>query len=242
MRQLLPTCTLLVLFTATPLYAQPKQADRPIHGLGRVHMDISCSPAVSKIFDRGLALLHNFWYARALEAFTEAAQQDPQYAIAYWGAAMTYNHPFWDAPTKAEETAAWEIVQRGLRATRKSPRDVAYLAAVAALYKDAGTPPKSARDQAYADAMAAAYKSYPDDETKLFYGLAVLGTVKEGTKGFERQGVAARLFEEVYDRNPQHPGVLHYLIHVYDDPAHAPDGLKAARAYAKAAPAVPHAQ
>jgi tetratricopeptide (TPR) repeat protein len=117
-----------------------------------------------------------------------------------------------------------------------------YLAAVAALYKEGGAGPKSARDQAYVDAMAAAYAAYPDDETKLFYGLALLATVKEGTKGFERQGLAAKLFEEVYAKNPQHPGVLHYLIHVYDDPGHATDGLKAARAYAAAAPAVPHAQ
>jgi len=242
MRSLLATCTVLLLLAPAPLYAQPKKVDRPIHGLGRVHMDISCSPAVGEAFDRALALLHNFWYARALEAFTEVGQKDPQCAMAYWGAAMTYNHPFWDAPTKAEEAAAWALVQKGLSANRKSPREVAYLAAVAALYKDAGAAPKSARDQAYAEAMAAAYKSSPDDETKLFYGLAVLGTVKEGTKGFERQGLAARLFEEVYEKNPQHPGVLHYLIHVYDDPAHAADGLKAARAYAKAAPAVPHAQ
>ena len=242
MRTVLATCTLLVLLASVPLYAQPKKIDRPIHGLGHVHMDISCSPAVSGSFDRALALLHNFWYARALEAFKEVAERDPQCAMAYWGGAMTYNHPFWDAPTKAEEAAAWAIVEKGMRVSRKSPQETMYLAAVAALYKDAGTAPKSARDQAYAEAMAAAYKSHPDDETKLFYGLAVLGTVKEGTKGFERQGLAARLFEEVYARNPQHPGVLHYLIHVYDDPGHAADGLKAARAYAKAAPAVPHAQ
>jgi len=117
-----------------------------------------------------------------------------------------------------------------------------YLAAVAALYKEGGAGPKSARDQAYVDAMASAYAAYPDDETKLFYGLALLATVKEGSKGFERQGLAAKLFEEVYAKNPHHPGVLHYLIHVYDDPGHATDGLKAARAYAAAAPAVPHAQ
>src|SRR6266566_7410855 len=101
---------------------------------------------------------------------------------------------------------------------------------------------KSGRDQAYVDAMATAYAAYPDDETKLFYGLALLATVKEGSKGFERQGLAAKVFEEVYAKNPHHPGVLHYLIHVYDDPGHATDGLKAARAYAAAAPAVPHAQ
>jgi tetratricopeptide (TPR) repeat protein len=90
--------------------------------------------------------------------------------------------------------------------------------------------------------MKAVYEKDPDDETKLFYGLSTLGTIKEGTRGFEKQAVAARLFEEVYAKNPQHPGVLHYLIHVYDDPEHAVDGLKAARAYANAAAAVPHAQ
>ena len=245
-RRLAPTflaASLLLFLALTPLHAQSKRAsDRPIHGLGSVHMDTACSPGVSADFDRALALLHNFWYARALEAFTAVAQRDPDCAIAYWGAAKTYDHPFWDPPTRADESAAWALVQKGMRATRKSPRESMYLAAVAALYKEGGVGPKSARDQAYVDAMATAYAAYPDDETKLFYGLALLATVKEGSKGFERQGLAAKLFEEVYAKNPQHPGVLHYLIHVYDDPGHATDGLKAARAYAAAAPAVPHAQ
>jgi tetratricopeptide (TPR) repeat protein len=237
------TAPLLLCLAVTPLRAQARRAsDRPIHGLGSVHMDTSCSPGVRADFDRALALLHNFWYARALEAFTEVAQRDPDCAVAYWGAAMTYNHPFWDPPTRADESAAWAFVQTGMRATRTSPRESMYLAAVAALYKGGGAGPKSARDQAYVDAMAAAFAVYPDDEIKLFYGLALLGTVKEGSKGFERQGLAAKLFEEVYAKNPRHPGVLHYLIHVYDDPDHAAEGLKAARAYAATAPAVPHAQ
>jgi tetratricopeptide (TPR) repeat protein len=117
-----------------------------------------------------------------------------------------------------------------------------YLDAVAALYKDAGAGSKSERDEAYKNAMKAVYEKYPDDEVKLFYGLSILGTIKEGTPGFERQAVAAKLFEEVHAKKPEHPGALHYLIHVYDDPEHAVDGLKAARAYAKAAAAVPHAQ
>jgi tetratricopeptide (TPR) repeat protein len=109
------------------------------------------------------------------------------------------------------------------------------------LYKDAGAGLKSARDENYRDAMAAVYAKYPDNETKLFYGLSTLGAIPEGSKGFERQGQAAKLFEDVYARQPNHPGVLHYLIHAYDDPKHAQLGLKAARAYAKAAAAVPHA-
>src|SRR5690242_3842677 len=115
MRTSLAACALMLVIAPVALSAQPTRApERPIAGLGHAHMDVSCAPAVAADFDRGLALLHNFWYARALEAFTEVAQRDPQCAIAYWGAAMTYNHPFWDAPTKAEEAAAWALVQKGL--------------------------------------------------------------------------------------------------------------------------------
>lgn len=154
---------------------------------------------------------------------------------------MTYNHPFWDPPSKADETAAWALVQRGLKVQKASDREKLYLAAVAALYKDGGAGTKSERDEDYRDAMAVVYAKYPDDETKLFYGLAILGAVPEGAKGFAPQEQAAKLFEEVCARQPNHPGVLHYLIHAYDDPEHAQLGLKAARAYAKAAAAVPHA-
>jgi tetratricopeptide (TPR) repeat protein len=213
----------------------------PEEGLGRAHMDTSCSSEVAAEFDRALALLHNFWYVRSLERFNQVSKSDPGCAMAYWGAAMTYNHPFWDPPSQADEAAAWALVQKGLSAQKTSAREKLYLAAVAALYKDAGTGSKSSRDQHYRDAMAAVYAKYPDDETKLFYGLSILGAVQEGSKGFEPQGQAAKLFEDVYARHPDHPGVLHYLIHAYDDPEHAQQGLKAARAYAKAAAAVPHA-
>jgi hypothetical protein len=154
---------------------------------------------------------------------------------------MTYNHPFWDPPSQADETAAWNLVQRGMAAPEASAREKLYLAAVAALYKDAGAGTKSARDRNYRDAMAAAYAQYPDNETALFYGLSILGSIPEGTHGFEQQEQAAKLFEAAYARHPDHPGVLHYLIHAYDDPVHAQQGLRVARAYAQAAPAVPHA-
>jgi tetratricopeptide (TPR) repeat protein len=196
---------------------------------------------VAAELDQALALLHNFWYARALGRFGQVAKKDPECAMAYWGAAMTYNHPFWDPPSQSDEAAAWALVQKGFSARKASARERLYLAAVAALYKDAGAGAKALRDERYREGMAAVYARYLDDETKLFYGLSILGSIPEGTKGFERQGQAARLFEEVYAAHPDHPGVLHYLIHAYDDPEHAQQGLKAARAYAKAAAAVPHA-
>ena len=115
--------------------------------------------------------------------------------MAYWGAAMTYNHPFWDPPSPADETAAWALVQKGMSAQEASPREKLYLAAVAALYKDAGAGTKRERDQHYRDAMAAAYAKYPDDETALLYGMSIQGAIPEGTKGFEQQEQAAKLFE-----------------------------------------------
>ena len=167
----------------------------PEEGLGRVHMDTSCSPAVAAEFNRALALLHNFWYVRALERFTQVAKNDPQCAMAYWGAAMTYNHPFWDPPSLADEMAAWALVQKGMSAQEASAREKLYLVAVAALYQDAGAGTKRERDQHYRDAMAAAYAKYPDDETALLYGLSIQGAIPEGTKGFEQQEQAAKLFE-----------------------------------------------
>ncbi|HKD65996.1 MAG TPA: hypothetical protein VKB84_04080 [Candidatus Binataceae bacterium] len=209
--------------------------------LGRVHMDISCSPSVSREFDTGIALLHNFWYQPALFAFEQVIRADPACAIAYWGAAMTYNHPFWDAPTQSDEDRAWSLVQSGMKAKEKSPREQLYLDAVAALYRDGGAGGRSVRNNAYKNAMAAAYARYPDDETKLFYALSIIGTIEEGSRWTSEQALAANLIEQVYAVEPHNPGALHYMIHAYDDPVHAAQGLKAARAYAAAAPAVPHA-
>src|SRR5262249_17054752 len=227
-------------------HGQPSGHDHPSgvsrEGLGRAHMDTSCAPAVAAEFDRSLALLHNFWYVRAFERFNQIAKDDPGCAMAYWGAAMTYNHPFWDPPSKADEAAAWALVQKGMAAQKASAREKLYLAAVAELYKDAGAGTREERNERYRDAMAEVHDKYPDDETKLFYGLSILGAIPEGFAGFQQLcGQAAQLFEGVYSRHPDHPGVLHYLIHAYDDPEHAQLGLKAARAYAKSAPAVPHA-
>ncbi len=209
-------------------------------GVGKAHMAISCAPAVQPRFDRALALLHNFWYARALTQFQEIQEADPECAMSYWGAAMTYNHPLWDQPSQEDENAAWAYVQQGLKARSQNDREHMYLLAAAALYKDAGSGTKQSRDESYREQMAATHATYPDDETTLFYGLSILGTITEGTKGFEMQGRAVALLESVYAHDKQHPGV-HYLIHAYDDPVHAEAGLAVARAYAKTAAAVPHA-
>jgi tetratricopeptide (TPR) repeat protein len=229
--------TLAASLSASALFAQHGHGSE---GVGKAHMETSCA-AVQASFDRALAVLHNFWYARALAQFQEIQKTDPDCAMAYWGAAMTYNHPFWDDPSRDDEAAAWAYVQKGLEARSQNDREHMYLEAVAALYKDAGAGTKASRDEAYREQMAATHAKYPDDETTLFYGLSILGTIREGAKGFEMQGRAVALFESVYAHDQQHPGALHYLIHAYDDPVHAALGLTVARAYAKAAAAVPHA-
>src|SRR5215831_2975503 len=204
-------------------------------------MDISCSPAISRNFDIALALLHNFWYPRALSTFDQVIQTDPECAIAYWGAAMTFNHPFWDAPTAADEQKAWALVQKGMRAQEKSNREQMYLDAAAALFRDGGAGEKSARDQAYTNAMAQPMRSILKPRQAFLRTLNPQHRFEEGSAWSPQQALAAQLIEQVYADDPENPGALHYMIHAYDDPVHAGRGLKAARAYAAAAPAVPHA-
>jgi hypothetical protein len=132
---------LITLFLRASVVAQEGEGHEhsyaiPEEGTGLAHMDISCSPAVVAKFDQALALLHNFWYSRALEGFQQILSADPQCAMAYWGAAMTYNHPFWDAPSASDETAAWHFVQRALAPKEMSSRERLYVRAVAALFKD----------------------------------------------------------------------------------------------------------
>ena len=154
------SCLLVASLSATSISQEPEEhvhaAPVSEEGLGRAHMNISCARTVAPKFDRALALLHNFWYARALDGFRQVSSADPECAMAYWGAAMTYNHPLWDAPSAADETAAWGFVQKGLAAKKMSPRERLYLNAVAALFKDSGAGLKAARDAAYRDAMATA--------------------------------------------------------------------------------------
>ncbi len=134
------------------------------------------------------------------------------------------------------------LVQKGMQATEKTPREQMFLDAVAALYKNAGVGSSNTdRVNAYLAVMKSAVDKYPDDETKLFYAQMLLSTMPEGTVDDEIQPYVANTLEEIYARKPMHPGVLHYLTHVYDDPVNAQKGLVAARAYAKSAMAVPHA-
>ena len=226
---------ILALLTASvPLRAQTAE-------LGRTDFPASGSAAAMPHFLKGLLLLHSFEYADAAEEFRAAEKADPGFAMAYWGEAMTYNHPLWmqrdrEAAVKALERLA--PTKEARLAKAPTDRERMYLEAVEELWAEGD---KADRDRAYADAMRRLHEKYPQDlDAAAFYGLALLGTC-EDKRDVKVYMEAAAIEEEVFAKNPQHPGAAHYLIHCYDDPVHAPLGMRPARVYAKIAPAAVHA-
>ena len=211
-------------------------------GYGQVAFANSGSPAAQTDFLNGLALLHDFEYPAAAAAFRRAQTIDPGFAMAYWGEAMTFNHPIWmQQDLKAARAALNKLAPTPAerRAKAKTDREKEYLDTVEILYGD-GT--KEERDSRYLDAMAKLHARYADDvDATAFYGLAILGTAHAG-RNIPVYMRAAGALEEAWTNNREHPGLLHYLIHSYDDPTHAPLGLRAARLYAKIAPNAGHAQ
>ncbi len=210
--------------------------------LGHVDFPNSGKPAAQSAFIRGVLLLHSFEYPDAAEAFRQAQHIDPDFALAYWGEAMTYNHPIWQQQDREAALAALRRLgptSEARLAKAGTEREKDYLRALEVLYGDGE---KRSRDFAYADAMRRLREKYPDDhEAAAFYALALLGTAHEG-RDIPTYMRAAAVAEEVFRDRPQHPGAAHYLIHSYDDPVHAPLGLRPARAYSKIAPAASHAQ
>lgn len=229
--------TLFAFYLALNLSALAQQVS-----LGKIDFPTSGSAEAQQHFVQGVLWLHSFEYADAREEFQAAAKIQPAFAMAYWGEALTYTHPVWveqDAPAARAALARLAPTPEARVALAPTEREKDYLRAVEILY---GGGDKVARDVAYANAMERMMKKYPDDlEAASLYAVALLGTCQ-----YERQFSvymrAAAVAEEVFARNPQHPGAIHYLIHAYDDPIHAPLGLRPARVYGKVAGSASHAQ
>jgi tetratricopeptide (TPR) repeat protein len=222
--------TVLTLLITLTVNAQESQ-------LGRVEFQTSGSPAAQTHFLRGLAALHSFWYEEALEAFRESTKADPDFMMGYWGEAMAQNHPLW---SEQDLNAARLVVAKIKDTPKLSDRERAYLNAVKLLYGDGD---KRARDAAYSAAMEKIYRVYPDDlDAAAFYSLSLLGLVSPGDKGYRLQAQAGAIALAVYEKNPNHPGAAHYIIHAFDDPDHAILALPAARRYADIAPEAHHAR
>ncbi len=250
---LLAATLLTLVATGCQPQSPPNLADGPVpisamtdmDGLGRIYFPNSGNEAAQEPFYRGVLLLHSFEFGRAAEAFREAQEADSTFALAYWGEAMTYNHPLW----RAVDLDAGRAVLARLAPTRDerqrragTPREAMYLDAVEELYVDEGGASKSVRDRNYMEAMKNLHLSWPhDDEARTFYALSILG-LTNGERDFRTYMQAAAVAQPVFERNPRHPGAAHYLIHSFDDPIHAPLGLPAADAYAEVAPGAGHAQ
>ena len=211
--------------------------------LGNIDFPNSGSEEAQTAFLTGVKALHSFQFDEARFAFEEAQKTDPSFALAYWGQAMSDNHPLWaqqdiDAASAALNRLAPSF--EGRLAKAPAEKEKAYLTAVEILYFSPGD--KLTRDYAYADYMASMQERWPDDhEIAVFHSLSLLGTVRPGERGFRRQARAAAIALEVFEENPNHPGAAHFVIHSFDDPDHAILALPAARVYAGIAPAAAHA-
>ena len=211
--------------------------------LGTITFPTSGTAAAQPAFLEGVKALHSFQFDEAADAFRRAQKADPNFALAYWGEAMSHNHPLWaqqdaEAAKKALEKLAPTHEARLAKA--KLPKEKALLEAMQVLYFSPGD--KLARDKAYSETMAELHERWPDDhEIATFYALSLLGTVRPGDTGFRRQALAASIMLKVFDQNPKHPGAAHFVIHSFDDPDHAVLALPAANVYAKIAPAAAHA-
>jgi len=238
--------SVLALLSGLVPSAQAHEKSPPPAGvvgdLGETTFANSGSEAAQADFLRGLLLLHSFEYAAARTSFRAALDSDPGFYMASWGEAMTFNQPIWGE----QDLQAARAVLARLGPNRESrlaraptERERGYFAAIEALY---GEGEKEERDANYNAALGELARRYPDDlDARAFYALSWLGLTGavRDTANYMRAAAEA---EAVYEVSRRHPGALHYLVHAYDDPVHAPLGLRAARLYGKVAPAASHAQ
>ena len=212
--------------------------------LGKVEFANSCSPAVQEKLLRGVAMLHSFYYSATQKAFEEVAAEDNSCAIAAWGyASILMSNPLQGvgaSPKGAQQ--AQDAIDKGRKMGAKTERERDYLEAVAAYYADFANRTERARQLARAKAYEALAAKYPDDdEAQIFYALYLAGTQTASDQTYSAYLKAAAILEKQFAKHPDHPGVAHYLIHSYDAPPIAQQGVPAARRYAEIAPDAPHA-
>ncbi len=243
MKRLITVCC-ICLGLVQPAFAQHEQ-----HGglapkdIGAVSFDTTCSPATKTRFNEAVALLHSFWFPESRAIFEGVLKTDPDCAMAYWGIALTH----WGNPFAGQRSP--QTIAAGRAATDKAqatgsptPRERGYIDAVAGLFSSADVTTQRARVVAYEGAMEKlAAENKADVEARIFWALAMAQTALPTDKTFAQNLRAAEVLEPLYGQMPNHPGLAHYIIHAYDVPLLAPKALKAARAYAGIAPAVPHA-
>lgn len=210
--------------------------------VGDVDFPISCDQAVEDRFEHAVAMLHNMMYAQAEKEFRAVAETDPHCAMAWWGVAMTYYHPLWAPPSKADLEAGQKALNKALSLGAKTERERAYLAAAHALFGAWESHDHKTRLTNWEAAQRVIYMAWPDDlEAAALFGLARLATAPKADKSFTQQKEAGKLLEQLHAQSDEHPAGFHYVIHAYDNPPLADRALEAARGYDAIAPEVPHA-
>lgn len=208
---------------------------------GQVHFQTSCTPEAQKSFETAVAELHSFEYSTAEAEFKHIQKEDGECAIAFWGEGMTLYHPLWNRLSETDLAEGWTLVKKAEAAKKTSAREKAYIAALAALYKP-GKITDEDRATAYSEQMEKVHTAYPDDEeASVFYALSLLGAEPPSDTSLSYAKKAVAILNQVLAKDPNHPGVTHYIIHACDNPKMAPEALVAARQYAKIAPDSAHA-
>ncbi len=242
------TAAILMAFLCHAPSAEAQEAHQhqhdPSEKLGRVNFPVSCNPQAQKQFNRAVAWLHSFEYEEAEKTFSEVTVTDPRCGMGYWGIAMSNYHSIWAPPTAAEVQKGLSAVEKAKVVGARTERERDYIAAIEVFYKDADKLDHRTRTFAYSSAMEQLYLRNPSDrEAGVFYALTLITTgMMDDDKSYTKEKKAAQILNRVLVREPQHPGVTHYIIHSYDYPALAQLALPAARSYAKIAPAAAHAQ
>jgi hypothetical protein len=211
--------------------------------LGNVHFETSCNETAQRRFDRAMRYQHSFWYRAAREIFEEAAKADAACGIAYWGIALSLlSNPHGPIPAPDLPTGL-AAIQKAKAVAAKTERERDYIDALALMYADYEKLTHTQRIRSYLGAMEKLALKYPnDDEAQIFYAITLNTSASPADKSYAQQLKGAAILEPIWKRQPQHPGIAHYLIHLYDYPAIADKGLIAAKLYAQIAPAAPHAQ
>jgi tetratricopeptide (TPR) repeat protein len=211
--------------------------------LGTVHFATSCNETAQRRFDRAMRYQHSFWYSASRDIYQEALNADPDCAIAYWGIALSLlNNPHGAIPAP-NLPLGLSAIEKAKAIGAKTQRERDYIDALAAMYVDYGNTAQQARVQSYHKAMEALASKYPDDdEAQIFYAITLNVAASPADKTYANQLKGAAILEPIFARQPRHPGIAHYLIHLYDYPAIAARGLPAALRYSEIAPNAPHAQ
>jgi tetratricopeptide (TPR) repeat protein len=209
--------------------------------LGTVRFPVSCAAGTQVYFDRGVALVHDFWYEEAGMQFARIEKSDPTCAMAHWGAAMSSFHQIWDRPDEASRKLGWKEMQAAEALPVKTQREKDYIAALAEFFRP-GTEEYPARIAAYSDAMGKLYAKYPDDvDAGAFYALSLLASKSPDDTSLAQERKAMIVLTPLFAKDRDNPGVVHYIIHACDNPAMAAEGLAAADHYGEIAQAGAHA-